>query len=69
VIYQITPLYKIEIKKFAFGKDFAHMHMEVNMLNKFSVAKVINTKELFFTCSSSIYTEIYVKILQTFILG
>jgi len=40
-IYQIVHIYKIEIKEFAFGKDFAHIHIGVNIPNPLSVAKVI----------------------------
>ncbi len=38
---EIEMQYKIKIKEFSFGDDFAHIHMEVNVPNKLSVAQVI----------------------------
>ncbi len=40
-LYEVASKYKIEIKEFAFGEDFAHIHMEINVPNTLSIAKVI----------------------------
>lgn len=40
-IYEIANANKIEIREFAFGEDFAHVHLEINMPNTITVAKVV----------------------------
>lgn len=38
---EIEMQYKIRIKEFSFGEDYAHVHMEVNVPNKLSMEQVI----------------------------
>ncbi len=40
-LIEVASKYKIEIKEFAFGEDFAHVHMEINVPNILSITKVI----------------------------
>ncbi len=49
-IYQIAAAYKIEIKEFAFGEDFAHIHMEINIPNTLSVAKIVQILKSYSSC-------------------
>ena len=38
---EVEMRYKIRIKKFSFGDDYANFHVEVNVPNKLSVTQVI----------------------------
>ena len=38
---EVEMQYKIRIKEFSFGDDYAHVHMEVDVPNKLSVSRVI----------------------------
>ena len=38
---EVEMRYKIRIREFFFSDDYAHVHTEVNVLNKLSVAQVI----------------------------
>ena len=38
---EIEMQYKIRIKEFSFGDDYAHVHMEVNVPNTLSIVQVI----------------------------
>ncbi len=40
-IYQIAESNGIEIKELAFGEDFAHIHMEVNVPNTIKVSAAV----------------------------
>ena len=40
-IYEIARMNRIEIREFAFGEDFAHIHLEINMPNTITIAKVV----------------------------
>ena len=40
--FQETEIqYKIRIKEFSFGEDYAHVHMEIDIPNKYSVSRIV----------------------------
>lgn len=52
---EVEEKYKIQIKELAFGDDYAHIHMEVNVPSKLSMERVV---QIFKSHSASkIFTE------------
>ena len=40
-LYEIAEANGIEIKEFAFGDDYSHIHMEVNVPNTIAISKAV----------------------------
>jgi len=54
--FQETEIqYKIRIKEFSFGEDYAHVHMEVNVQSTLSIKQVIQILKSH--SASKIFTE------------